>query len=223
MLALIRHPAVALPPGVCYGRLDVELADAADIPPIVDRLAGLPAFALWSSPALRCVAVACAIAARYGVPCRRDERLLELDFGDWEGVAWSDVPRRDLDRWAACPAEFAPPGGESGAALIDRVTAFHAEMALLPGSHVVVAHGGPLRLLLARARGRPVDLLAPSPKLGSVTALGSSARDAGDGAEHGALRDDLGGAEDVARGAADLPAGESGHRERRGRGAGDAA
>lgn len=229
MLALIRHPAVALPSGRCYGRLDVELADAAAIPPIVERLADMPAFLLWSSPALRCVAVASAIASAFGARCRRDPRLLELDFGVWEGMAWADVPRGDLDRWAACPVGFAPPGGESGASLIARVAAFHADLGQLAGSHVVVAHGGPLRLLAALAHGRPPDLLAPSPALGSVSIIQSpgirtdtSRREPGDDAKHGAFGDDLGRAEDVARGAADLPSGEGGHGQRRARRGDDA-
>ena len=150
-------------PGICYGRLDVALAGS--VQPILDQL---PAFAgtVWCSPARRCLCVAEAIG-----PHRVDPRLQELDFGAWEGLPWDAVPRDALDAWAADVHGFAPPGGERGAALVARVTGFHAE--LPPGDHVVVSHGGPLKVLAALVRGEPVDLLAPALGLGSVTPLPS--------------------------------------------------
>jgi alpha-ribazole phosphatase len=74
------------------------------------------------------------------------------------------VPRTALDAWAADPWGFAPPGGESGGALVARVRAVFA--ALRPGT-VVVSHGGPLKVLAALIAGRPVDLLAAAPPMGS--------------------------------------------------------
>lgn len=203
MLVLIRHPETVLPPGICYGRLDVAVAPDADIAGIVGRLAGVPAFSVWSSPAARCGAV----ARGFSQAARFDERLLELDFGEWEGKPWRDVPRQALDDWAAHPGSFAPPGGEGMASLVARVTAFHADIRRLPGPHVVVSHGGPLRVLGALARGRPVDLLAASPPFGSVRffARWRSGHSAGDDAQHDALGDDFASAEDVAGAAADLP------------------
>ena len=81
-------------------------------------------------------------------PFRRDDQLVELSFGSWEGRTWPEIKRiepaaaeaRRRDRWS-----FKPPGGESYSMLADRVT---------PGVHgetdnaVVVAHGGVARVLL---------------------------------------------------------------------------
>ena len=102
-------------------------------------------------------------------PHRLDHRLLELDFGAWEGLPWDAVPRGALDDWAADVHGFAAPGGESGSALIARVTGFYADLG--PGNHVIVAHGGPLKVLAALARGHTVDLLAPAQPLGSVLVI----------------------------------------------------
>ncbi len=220
MLVLIRHPETALPPGVCYGRRDVPLARDSDIAGIVVRLSSLPAFSLWSSPAVRCAAV----ARGFGLEIRFDGRLRELDFGAWEGRPWSDVPRAALDDWAAHPDSFTPPGGEGMASLVARVTAFHADLRRLPGPHVVVSHGGPLRVLGALARGRAVDLLAASPSLGSVQFFTGwrSHPDAGGDAQHDALGGDFRGAENVAGAAADLPPRQHSDRKRRGGRADDA-
>ncbi len=211
MLVLIRHPPVALPAGTCYGRLDVELSPYTDLADIVGRLTTFPKFVLWSSPSVRCRVVAEAIAAAVGVVVRLDSRLLELDFGVWEGLPWSDVPRAELDRWAACPASFAPPGGESGASLVARVAELYGSLEQLRGAHVVVSHGGPLRLLAALAAGRRIDLLARPPDLGSVQFIVRSRTNASDDDECDALGENRDGAEDIAGVTADLPSGERGH------------
>ena len=134
---------------------------------MLDRLGDLRPDTIVTSPARRCRLLAEAIAAARGGTLVTDARLLELDFGRWEGVAWNDVPRDALDRWAADLAGFAPPGGESGASLIARTRAAHRALPR-QGAHVVVSHGGPLRVLAALAAGAPIDLSSPAPAHGEV-------------------------------------------------------
>ncbi len=168
-VALVRHPAVAVAPGVCYGQTDVALSAAgwAAIPGMVAALAGLSGARVWTSPAQRCVAVAEAL----GAPFQRDARLLELDFGAWEGVAWDDVPRAALDLWAARPADFAAPGGESVAALGTRVRSFHDDLRRSGQDSIVITHGGVLKLLRPLLHGAAIDLLRPAPAIGSVDVI----------------------------------------------------
>ena len=166
MIALVRHPAVDAP-GRCYGRTDLALADTGAVALLAGQLAGLGG-TVWTSPSMRCRVVAEALG-----PHRVDDRLLELDFGAWEQQPWDDVPRDALDAWAADPWEFAPPGGESGRALVARVLAFHRD--LPTGNHIVVSHGGPLKVLAAQIEARPVDLLARPPALGTITIFAGSA------------------------------------------------
>jgi alpha-ribazole phosphatase len=168
-IVLIRHLALLIEPGICYGRLDV-----APDPAAADQAVALlahPALArvtrVWTSPSRRCRWLAEKIASALPAALMVDPRLRELDFGDWEGRSWDSIDRPALDLWAASPLTFAPPGGESGAALIARVGDFHA--ALGHGeSCIIVSHGGPLKVLAAMLEGAQVDLLAPAPTLGSV-------------------------------------------------------
>jgi len=161
VIALVRHPPLVVAAGICYGRDDLAIADPADVARIVAQLRDVHG-SVWTSPLRRCRIVADAIG-----PNHVDARLIEMDFGAWDGMTWDAIPRDALDAWAADPLGFAPPGGESGASLVARVTAFRA--LLTAGDHVVVSHGGPLKVLAALLRGRPVDLMAPSQALGSVT------------------------------------------------------
>jgi alpha-ribazole phosphatase len=162
VIVLVRHPPVASE-GRCYGRLDLEVepdAVASLAAEILRR--GLPHPAtIWTSPARRC-----RLVAEHLGPHHVDPRLQELDFGDWEGLPWDSVPRASLDQWAADPWNFAPPNGETGTALNARVQAFAAECAT--GDHVIITHGGPLKILTAILGGNPVDLLAPPPDPGAV-------------------------------------------------------
>jgi alpha-ribazole phosphatase len=167
---LVRHPPADIAPGICYGRLDLPLRPDADgmVARIVAELAARGLARIWSSPARRCRAVAEPAAAASCIPLRVAQRLRALDFGRWEGSPWDSVPRAALDAWAADPLGFAPPDGESGAALLARVG--DARRALLSAGEdcAVVSHGGPLKLLSALLRGEPPDLLAVAPPLGSV-------------------------------------------------------
>jgi alpha-ribazole phosphatase len=169
-IVLIRHFAPSIAPGICYGRLDVPPAPAQNEQAAV--IVAHPALAgvanVWSSPARRCRVLAAAIAAALPAPLMIDERLRELDFGDWEGDPWDTIAREELDLWASNPFAFAPPGGETGEALVRRISDFVSDLEQDHRDCVIVSHGGPLKVLAALLESHPVDLLAAAPALGSV-------------------------------------------------------
>ncbi|RIX48477.1 MAG: phosphoglycerate mutase [Rhodocyclales bacterium GT-UBC] len=150
ILHLIRHPTPLVEPGICYGRLDLATAEApavaAALRPVLPP--GLP---VWSSPLRRCRALA---ELLHPAP-RFDSRLVEMDFGAWEGMPWDAVPRAELDAWAADVAGFAPPGGESPLALQRRALDFVAGLAETEA--VIVTHAGVIRSLLAHWQGLPPE------------------------------------------------------------------
>jgi alpha-ribazole phosphatase len=154
---------------LCYGRTEFPLEDLSGfIGPLIGKLAGLRDPDIHSSRSVRCRLVAECL----GPHVRIDPRLQELDFGAWEGRAWDDLPREALDRWAAEPLGFAPPGGESGAQLLARVRDFANDLRARNRDSIVVTHGGPLKVLLPLLSGLEPDLLAPAPAQGSVILLG---------------------------------------------------
>lgn len=102
----------------------------------------------WSSDLTRCIRTATLAGYRPLV----DRRLRELDFGTIEGRTWDELSPED--QVALVDFEgFAAHEGESVIQMRDRVHAFLDE--LEPGRHVVVTHGGVVRLLLREA-GRDV-------------------------------------------------------------------
>lgn len=150
ILHLIRHPKPVVEPGICYGRLDIS---AENVEAVAASLrAELPGdLPLWSSPLRRCRA----LAELLNPAPIFDERLVEMDFGAWEGRAWDAIPRLELDAWAADVAGYAPPGGESPLALQRRALDFVA-MLDVPEA-VIVTHAGVIRTLLAHWQGLPPE------------------------------------------------------------------
>jgi broad specificity phosphatase PhoE len=75
---------------------------------------------------------------------RDDPRLVELGYGDWEGLSWKEIEVTHptaLADWRADPHGFAPPGGESHAQLRRRSSAVLAEVAASQVRTVIVGHG----------------------------------------------------------------------------------
>ena len=141
-LHLVRHPKPLIEAGICYGRLEISAEiEMAELVRLRSELpSGLP---VWSSPLLRCRPLAEQLHAQPII----DERLAEMNFGDWEGRRWEDIPRHELDAWAADLAGYAPPGGESPRALQRRALAFVASLTVPEA--VIVTHAGVIRTLLA--------------------------------------------------------------------------
>ena len=150
ILHLIRHPKPLVEPGICYGRLDILGENAAAV--AAGLRAVLPAdLPVWSSPLRRCRELAEHLQAQPML----DARLVEMDFGSWEGRPWDAIPRHELDAWAADVAGYAPPGGESPRRLQRRALDFVAGLDVPEA--VIVTHAGVIRTLLAHWQGLPPE------------------------------------------------------------------
>lgn len=150
ILSLVRHTPPVVAPGICYGRLEVELAAdfARDAQIIKDLLQA--ADTIVYSPAARTRRLAYFLAREFECECNEDARLLEMDFGAWEGRAWNDIPCAELEAWSADVLHYTPPAGESAAQMLQRVQQVLDEVLAMPQRHIVlVAHGGTLRAILS--------------------------------------------------------------------------
>lgn len=108
---------------------------------------------VYSSPASRCTALAVAIDESF----RTDDRLQELDFGDWEGKTWDTVDQDALSVWMDDYVYQCVPGGESMMAMHQRVTDFWGELMAQGNERIaIITHAGVIRLILAVVRGIPL-------------------------------------------------------------------
>ncbi len=158
-LLLLRHGQTELSVQRRYsGHGDPELTPLghAQAAGAAARLARVPDIAaVLTSPLRRARQTAEAVAAATGAPLAVRERLIETDFGKWEGLTFAEAQARDPQlhaEWLGSE-EVAPPGGESFAAVGRRVAAELADLLReYPGATLVlVTHVTPIKMLLRDA------------------------------------------------------------------------
>ena len=151
MLIVVRHGRTAPnAAGRLLGRADPDLDEEGERQAV--------ALAEWIGPVDRVVSSpltrARRTAAAFGTAVEIDERWIELDYGELDLLASSDVPADVWARWRSDP-DFAPPGGESLAALERRVASACEELIVAAVEHeiVVVTHVSPIKAALSWAFG----------------------------------------------------------------------
>ena len=156
-LLLIRH-APSLSNGRFVGRTDVP-ADCTNLEGLTALRAAIrQCDRRVMSPALRCAQTAVALWPDQPPP-EIDARLWEQDFGDWEGLAYAELP--ELGRLS--PETLAaqrPPRGESFVDLCARAVPALEALATRGGRLAVVAHAGTIRAALTLAIGSQGAALA---------------------------------------------------------------
>lgn len=153
-LNLIRHPRPATEPDVCIGQLDVECAAGWEAH--AERLVRVmpPPQRVYTSPSRRCRVLAERLASGHRLKAQADARLLELNFGDWEGRRWSDIGHGAAAA-GSDSLSLAPPGGETWGELLARVEDFLAALPRSLEQVAIVTHSGPVRAALVNCLGLP--------------------------------------------------------------------
>jgi broad specificity phosphatase PhoE len=115
-------------------------------------------------------------AAAIGLPVEIDERWAEIDYGTLDGTPLADVPAATWAEWRA-DIDFVPGGGESLAAVGERVRAAAADLVEESRARdiVVVTHVSPIKAAVAWALGAADDVVwrmycAPA----SITEIGTA-------------------------------------------------
>lgn len=162
-LVLVRHGATAwTAQGRLQGQTDVPLSPHGrrQVACLAQRLLTEPLQLLYTSDLRRAVETARAIVTPRALEVRPDPRLREIAFGHWEGLTYTEIQQHDpqgLSAWERDQLHSAPPGGETLLQLTERVRAAYASLVAADQDTSVglVAHGGPLQVLLCLALGLP--------------------------------------------------------------------
>lgn len=148
-ITLIRHTTPKIAKGICYGQADLDVTDtfSEEIKPILEKIPVNDANIIYySSPLLRCKK----LAEKLSDTVMYDDRLKELNFGDWELQNWDAINTKELDVWMNNFVNIPATNGESYIDLHKRTTAFLSEIKKQKHKKVViVAHAGVIRSLHA--------------------------------------------------------------------------
>ena len=152
-LFVVRHPPVALEPGICYGSTDVPLKTSweQDNLKIYQGVMQAKIRTICSSPLQRCALPAQTVANMSFPPLKlvQDERIQEMNHGAWEGQSYHDLLLNNPDyrcwmnNWKTQPC----PAGESLPQVMDRVSSFLQDWDFTNENVLLVTHAGIIRIL----------------------------------------------------------------------------
>jgi len=108
---------------------------------------------VWTSPLQRCSNT----AALFNMPVETSDHLIEIDYGEWEGVLTSDIQRNYSHLITGHVDEADPPGGEKRSNLPVRAAKWIKEsnIAETGGDVVLVGHGGSMKGLVTALLNLP--------------------------------------------------------------------
>lgn len=159
VIYLIRHAeAMGNVLEIFQGRTDCDITEkgAAQLDCLAERFRDIKIDALYSSPLIRTLKTAEAVNRYHSLPVIKNEALIEIDGGEWEGEKWLEIERKYPvvhDNWKNHMEIFATEKGESMVTVYERMKAAVTEIAASnKGKTVaVVSHGCSVRNFLSYA------------------------------------------------------------------------
>lgn len=155
-IILVRHTTPNIKKGICYGQADIEVASTfeKEIQPILKEVPLNDAnISYYSSPLKRCAVLANELSERINF----DNRLKELDFGDWELQNWNAISKEELTVWMDDFVTIPAKNGESYLDLHKRTTAFLTDLQKnATQKAIIITHAGVIRSIWAYANKIPL-------------------------------------------------------------------
>lgn len=153
---LIRHTTPIITQEYCYGHMDIDVADDFELlaVSVESKLQNWHPEIVYSSPLIRCAKLAKRLFPANNILF--NDKLKEMNFGDWEGAKWSDIHKESLMMWTQNFETQAVPNGESLQIFNCRVLEFWHSIDVMRDA-AIVAHAGTMRMILSKALGIPLN------------------------------------------------------------------
>jgi len=151
---LIRHTAVNNPDNLCYGFAKMPLRknyiedfELIEIEKDFDLII--------SSPSERCQLLTQYFQFNYQI----DERIKEMNFGDWEMKKWTEIPEEEINPWYEDFINVKATNGENLLEMQTRVSEFWNELLSKKDINkiLIVTHAGVIRLILQSILKFPLE------------------------------------------------------------------
>lgn len=169
---LVRHTSVDVPAGICYGQTDVPLRPSfeEEAEKVKLNLSNLSFEVVYTSPLSRCTRLATYCDYPDAI---RENRIKELNFGQWEMRPFSSLTDEQAQKWFADWINTCIPGGESFSDQYNRVSSFLDELRNknLP-SVCLFTHGGVITCARVYANEYPIaDAFKHIPSYGEIVKI----------------------------------------------------
>ncbi|HAW49804.1 TPA: hypothetical protein DCX16_02490 [bacterium] len=121
-------------------------------------LAELPVEIIYTSPLKRAMVTAQILTRPHNVPVVSDPRLIDIDYGEWQGMSEEDVKETKLySDWINRPETIRFPEGESLKDVEERTVSFFKEKIASHNLSIIVSHRVVIKILLLHIMSLPLS------------------------------------------------------------------
>ena len=147
----LRHTSLNIDPDIFYGQTDLDVSSSFEnevkgiLKKIKTEEINIKKIKIYSSPLKRCIKLAKKISSDFEV----DERLKELNLGDWEMKKMSSIPKKLKDEWENDLMNFKIPNGETNQMFLKRLNGFLDSVKKEKQDCLIVSHAGSINGMLS--------------------------------------------------------------------------
>ncbi len=158
-LFFLRHTSLDVDEDVFYGQTDLNVSDSFDqeVSKILKKLScfniDIKSIKTFTSPLIRCMKLTKRLKLEYEV----DERIKEMNLGDWEMKKMSSIPMKKKLEWENNLLTYKIPNGESNSEFLDRLRSFLNDILKLNEDILIVCHAGSINGMISILTNEPFD------------------------------------------------------------------
>ena len=157
----LRHTSLDVSQDVFYGQTDLDVSSSFETElkkiklKLQDENILLDKLKVFSSPLKRCVKLANSLTNQIIL----DERIMELNLGDWEMKPKQSIDSKLIKEWEDNMMTFKIPNGETNQDFLNRLKKFLDQILIVNEDVFIVAHAGSINGMLSLLTGQSFDKL----------------------------------------------------------------
>ena len=157
----LRHTSLDVSQDVFYGQTDLDVSSSFEKElkkiklKLQDENILLDKLKVFSSPLKRCVKLANSLTNQIIL----DERIMELNLGDWEMKPKQSIDSKLIKEWEDNMMTFKIPNGETNQDFLHRLKKFLDQILIMNEDVFIVAHAGSINGMLSLLTGQSFDKL----------------------------------------------------------------
>ncbi len=157
----LRHTSLDVKKDIFYGQTDLDVSNSFNNElklikkKIKTERISFSNFVVYSSPLKRCLKLAKSLHNEIHI----DDRLKEMNLGDWEMKEFSSIEKNEIEKWENDLLNYKIPNGETNMDFLKRLKSFTDEIINLKKDVFIVAHAGSINGMISNLTGEPFDKL----------------------------------------------------------------
>ena len=158
-LFFLRHTSLKVEIDVFYGQTDLDVSDNFEEEVVLIKKKILnfnidtDSIKVYSSPLKRCIKLTERLTENYVI----DERIKEMNLGDWEMKKMTSIPEKEKLEWENNLLSFKIPNGESNEEFLKRLKSFLEDIFKFNEDALIVCHAGSINGMLSLLTKEPFD------------------------------------------------------------------